>query len=220
MSTLTIYQWVTSCSAEKIRRALHHKKIAHETVNIDWFERSKLVELSGQTLVPIIKHGDQVIGPRTMKIMDYLEEKFPGPTLYPNDSRALCWMIDEYVESLLVMGCSAFLPAISAMIKEPEKRAAWEKDVVRITGRSTDALVKGYSSLMDQYGVHLRLWDSHFAKRKYFLGDEMSAADHSLYSNYWFQNNNPEWAAMVNSLKLPNLGAWADRMKSFLFTKI
>lgn len=209
MKKPTLYQFAVSCSAEKVRRALNHKRVEWETVEVNWFDRQSLVKVSGQKLVPIFVHDGNTVGPSSIEVLDFIEYNFEGPSIYPDESRGLCHMIDSYVEgSLFRMGLEIFFPAAAAVFKSD----AFNKDVVERMGKGPDELAALLPRNKEKYERHLAVWDQHFASRKYFLGDKESAADFILVSNYWFNTINPRFKEMVNSMRFTNVQRWAGRM--------
>jgi glutathione S-transferase len=217
MNKPTLYQFAVSCSAEKVRRALHHKQLEWETVEVDWFDRQNLVEVSGQKLVPIFVRNGSTVGPDSIGVLDFIEDNFEGPSLYPDHSRALCHMIDSYVEaSLFRMGLEVFFPAAAAVFKS----AAFNQDVVDRMGKNPSELDALLPRNRERYQRHLAIWDQHFATRRYFLGDKESAADFILISNYWFNAINPRFKEMVNAMGFTNVRRWADQMYRTWETKL
>ena len=209
MKKPTLYQFAVSCSAEKVRRALNHKGVEWETVEVNWFDRQNLIEVSGQKLVPILVHDAATVGPSSIEVLDFIEDNFDGPSIYPDDSRALCHMIDIYVEGTLFrMGLEIFFPAAAAIFKN----AAFDKDVVERMGKSPSELEALLAQNKKKYEPHIAIWDQHFANRKYFLGDKDSAADFILFSNYWFNTINPKFKEMVDSMRFTNVQRWARLM--------
>ena len=89
MKKPTLYQFAVSCSTEKVRRALNHKGVEWETIEVNWFDRQNLIKVSGQKLVPIFVHNGNAVGPSSIEVLDYIEDNFEGPSIYPDDSR-LC----------------------------------------------------------------------------------------------------------------------------------
>ena len=79
--SLTVYQLAPSPNSIKIRLALSFKKIPHEMVNIDPADRSKVIELSGQELTPVLVDDGKVVYD-SYGIMRYLDANFDGPKLY------------------------------------------------------------------------------------------------------------------------------------------
>jgi maleylpyruvate isomerase len=64
--------------------ALAHKGLEVESVVIDYADRSAVEEVSGQPLVPVIVDGGRVVAD-SARILEYLEEHYPDPPLYPDD---------------------------------------------------------------------------------------------------------------------------------------
>jgi glutathione S-transferase len=56
-----------------------------ESVVISYEDRSPVVKVSGQGLVPVLVDGDEVI-PDSIRILRYLEEKWPDPPLFPRET--------------------------------------------------------------------------------------------------------------------------------------
>jgi glutathione S-transferase len=209
MKKPTLYQFAVSCSAEKVRRALNHKQVEWETVEVNWFDRQSLIDVSGQKLVPIFIHDGNTIGPSSIEVLDFIEDNFEGPSIYPDDSRGLCHMIDSYVEgSLFRMGLEIFFPAAAAVFKSD----AFNRDVIERMGKGPGELQALLPQNKEKYQRHLAMWDQHFATRKYFLGDKESAADFILISNYWFNAINPRFKGMIDSMGFTNVQRWAGRM--------
>jgi glutathione S-transferase len=73
-----------STNVERVALAAGHKGVAIEWVNIDPEDRSPVEELSGQPLVPVLIAGDEVMSD-SPRILDWLEERFPEPSLLPHD---------------------------------------------------------------------------------------------------------------------------------------
>lgn len=217
MSTPKLFQFIYSCSSEKVRRALHHKGISWETTEVDWFDRKPVEAVSGQNLVPVFQHEGNTLGPVSIEILDYIEDNFDGPTLYPNGSRGFCHIMNEYDEKVLFgLGCKVFFPA-GAKVMNSE---AFEADVVRLMGCSSQQLWDDLPKVAEEYKSHFSWLDDMLASNKWLAGDELSAADHIIYSNYWFANNNPMFAEMTAQMGFKNLDGWAARMKEDYFTTL
>lgn len=72
-----------STNVERVSLALAHKSIPVEWVDVDPADRSAVVELSGQDLVPVLQadHGEIVVD--SMRIVAWLEKRRPDPPLWP-----------------------------------------------------------------------------------------------------------------------------------------
>lgn len=76
-----------STNADRIAIALAYKGVPYEEVAIDPADRSRVRELTGQELVPVLRDGDELIldSPR---ILEWIERRHPEPALLPADPAA------------------------------------------------------------------------------------------------------------------------------------
>lgn len=87
MSDITLWNLGPSPNNMKVRIALNYKGIPFETVEVDFAdeERAGVVEVSGQPLTPVIKHGDTVVYD-SCAILRYLDTNFRDtPSLFATD---------------------------------------------------------------------------------------------------------------------------------------
>jgi glutathione S-transferase len=76
-----------STNVERVALAAGHKGVPIEWIDIDPDDRSPAEELSGQPLVPVLVADDEVVSD-SPRILDWLEERFPEPSLLPRDRAA------------------------------------------------------------------------------------------------------------------------------------
>ena len=69
---------------ERVALAAGHKGLALDWIDIDPDDRSPVEAVSGQTLVPVLVDGDQVVCD-SPAIIEWLEERVPDPPLFPVD---------------------------------------------------------------------------------------------------------------------------------------
>jgi glutathione S-transferase len=83
---LRVYRIPFSTNVERVALAAGHKGVEIEWVDVDADDRSPVQAVSGQSLVPVLVADGEVLfdSPR---ILDWLEERFPEPPLYPSDPR-------------------------------------------------------------------------------------------------------------------------------------
>jgi glutathione S-transferase len=84
---LRLYRFRHSTNVERVALALAHKGLQVESVAVDPADRSKVREVSGQDLVPVLVDGDDVVADST-RIMRHLERRFPEPPLFPAEPAA------------------------------------------------------------------------------------------------------------------------------------
>ena len=73
-----------STNVERVALALAHKGLAVESIDIDPADRSRVREVSGQDLVPVLEDDGKVVVD-SMEIVRYLEEVHPARPLSPAD---------------------------------------------------------------------------------------------------------------------------------------
>ena len=82
--TLRVHRIPFSTNVERVSLLLAHKRLQAEWVDHDPTDRSELVRLSGQELVPVLEHDGSVLTDSPV-ILEYLEGRFPAPPLLPAD---------------------------------------------------------------------------------------------------------------------------------------
>jgi glutathione S-transferase len=82
---LRLYRARFSTNVERVALALAFKGLDVESVVISYEDCSQVVEVSGQGLVPVLVDDSEVI-PDSVRILRYLEEKWPEPRLFPRDA--------------------------------------------------------------------------------------------------------------------------------------
>jgi glutathione S-transferase len=73
-----------STNVERVALALAHKGLGVESIMIDYADRSPVIEVSGQGLVPVIDDRGTIVADSTA-ILRHLEEHYPEPPLFPRD---------------------------------------------------------------------------------------------------------------------------------------
>ena len=82
---LRLYRAPFSTNVERVSLALAYKGLEVESVEISYEDRSPVIEVSGQGLVPVLVDGDEVI-PDSTRILRHLEERRPDPPLFPREA--------------------------------------------------------------------------------------------------------------------------------------
>jgi glutathione S-transferase len=78
------YRIPFSTNVERVALAAGHKGIEIEWIDVDEADRSPVEAVSGQSLVPVLVHGDEVISDSPV-IVDWLEARVPEPALFPRE---------------------------------------------------------------------------------------------------------------------------------------
>lgn len=80
-----VYRVPFSTNVERVALAAGHKGVTVEWIDVDPDDRSPVEEISGQPLVPVLVTDDGDVLDDSPRILDWLEERFPEPPLYPAD---------------------------------------------------------------------------------------------------------------------------------------
>ena len=193
-----------STNVERVALALAHKSIAVDWVEVPDGDRSAVVELSGQELVPVLQadHGEVVVD--SMRIVDWLEKRRPDPPLWPAHParRAEVDVFLEWFDRVWKVAPNAI--AAEQARAEPDARA--------IHGHAED----------------LRHWLAIFEDlldgRAHLMGDQFGAADICAFPflKYGVQapaagDTDPFHAVLHEHLPIsgafPHLEAWIDRVE-------
>ncbi|MFW2367589.1 MAG: maleylacetoacetate isomerase [Desulforhopalus sp.] len=100
---LQLYSYFRSSAAYRVRIALNHKGVDYQQhpVNLVMGEQNTpdYLSINPQGLVPALKLADDTIITQSTAILEWLEEQYPEPSLYPHDpiiraqGRSLCNII-------------------------------------------------------------------------------------------------------------------------------
>jgi glutathione S-transferase len=198
---MILYRAPFSTNVERVALALAHKGLEVESVEISYDDRSPVIEVSGQGLVPVLVDGDKVIADST-RILRYVDAKWPDPPLFPRDAarRAeLDVFLDWFNEVWKVPP--------NAMEAELERASPDERRIEELSGRMRMSLDR-FEALLDG--------------RDHLFGDDFSAADCAAFPflKYAKQRDPADdelfHRILEEHLHLdgthPRLSAWIDRV--------
>jgi glutathione S-transferase len=198
---LRLYRAPFSTNVERVALALAFKGLAVESVVISYEDRSPVVEVSGQGLVPVLVDGSEVI-PDSVRILRHLEAKWPDPPLFPRDvaRRAeLAVFLDWFNE--------VWKPAPNAIEAELERAEPDEERIAVHTARMRASRGR-FEAMLDG--------------RDHLFGDDFSAADCAAFPFLKYGKlRDPEddelfHRILEDNLRLddnhPRLSDWIDRV--------
>lgn len=199
---ITLYRAPFSTNVERVALALAHKGFEVESVVISYADRSPVIEVSGQPLVPVIVDEGTVIADST-RILRYLEERRPDPPLFPRDPARRAEL-------------DVFLEWFNEVWKEAPNEIEEE-------------LEKAIAPRIDLRSGQMRAWLDVFESLldgRDFLFGELSAADCAAFPflKYGAGLREPDddelfHRVLEDHLRLdgayPRLAAWIERMNRF-----
>jgi glutathione S-transferase len=156
---ITLYRAPFSTNVERVAIALALKRLEVESVVISYEDRSPVVAVSGQGLVPVIvDHGEVVAD--SVRILRHLEERYPEPPLFPAEPAGRA-EVDVFLEWFN----EVWKVAPNAMEAELAKEAPDAQRVAELSARMR-ATLPLFEGLLDG--------------REHLFG-ELSAADLAAY---------------------------------------
>jgi len=81
---MRVYRIPFSTNVERVALALAHKRLSVEWVDVPADDRTEVVRVSGQELVPVLEEHGRVVAD-SEAILRYLEERHPQPPLWPRE---------------------------------------------------------------------------------------------------------------------------------------
>jgi len=197
---LTFYYASGSPYAWRVWLALEHKQLTYDLQTMSFsagdLRTPEFLAINPRHRVPALV--DDVFSLyESAAIVEYLDEKYPGPTLFPGDTqqraivRRLVREADEYF-------ADAMDELLHEILFKPQEK--W----------SAERIQRGRQRLADELAV----WEG--LVRDDFVAGPVSAADYTLYPMVALtlrcDKKKPDLA--VNSLVGPRLSAWMERIEA------
>jgi maleylacetoacetate isomerase len=197
---ITLYRAPFSTNVERVAIALALKGLDVESVVISYEDRSPVVSVSGQALVPVIVDDGEVVAD-SVRILRHLDERYPEPPLFPAVASARA-EVDVFLEWFN----EVWKVAPNAMEDELEKEAPDEALVAELSGRmrATLALFEGLLDGRDHLFGELSAADlAAYPFLKYSVGRD--PADDELFHRLLAEH-------LKLDGKYPRLRAWITRI--------
>lgn len=200
---LRIYRIPFSTNVERVALALGHKGVEVEWVDVDPDDRTPVVAVSGQELVPVLVDGDLVLSDSPV-ILEYVEGRFPEPALFPAHPARRAEI-------------RAFLDWFNQLWKRPPNLIAAEEqkpepDRARI------------AELEQRIAAALPRFEDLLAGREFLFGDELTVADVTVfpflkYAVLWEEGDEHRFHEILRDAmpldgRYPRLEAWLHRMNA------
>ena len=197
---ITLYRAPFSTNVQRVAIALALKGLGVESVVISYEDRSPVVAVSGQGLVPVIVDDGEVVAD-SVRILRHLEERYPEPPLFPAEA-----VRRAEVDLFLEWFNEVWKVAPNAMEVELEKPSPDEARVAELSGRmrATLPLFEGLLDGRDHLFGELSAADLvAYPFLKYGLSRE--AADDELFHRLLAEH-------LKLDSKYPRLRAWIARI--------
>ena len=197
---LVFYYGSGSPFAWRVWLGLEHKRIPYEQKTVSFsggdLRKPEYAAVNPRQKVPAIV-DDAFALYESDAILEYLDEKYPAPKLFPGDTQQRALTRRMIREADLYFG-GAMDAVIDEVLFKPQ--AEWD----------TDAIAKGRAAMAKE----LALWES--LMRGDYLAGELSAADFTLYPlvalSLRSEKKKPD--IDLRSIIGPKVAAWMKRIES------
>ncbi|HXV23896.1 MAG TPA: glutathione S-transferase family protein [Alphaproteobacteria bacterium] len=175
---MQLYSGPLSLFSRKVEIALNEKRLPFERVMVPFSQAAGyspkhpvVLAANPKAQVPVLVDGDLTLFDSTL-ILEYLEDAYPEPPLYPGDAkmRARCRLLELEADEILLQPVRLLMYRTEPAHTDHARRQSQEAD-----GRRAEAALK------DHYGKLQAI----LAKKDYFCG-AFSVADIALFMTLLF----------------------------------
>lgn len=176
---LTVFQEPFSHWCVKVRKILDYKHIRYESKTVSYHDKRELMKATGQDYVPaIVEDGEIVTYPN---IPDFLEHLSPTPSIFPDGTRAVAKLIENWthyrLEEIVWRYCVTDFPK------------TFEDDLERWVFVEIQELKRGPLELMatrrtgfkEDMETHFQMLDDMLRSSKFLLTGAPSLADFAVF---------------------------------------
>ena len=190
---MKVYSSPFSTNCERVALAAGHKGVDIEWIEVPYDDRAEVERVSGQSLVPVLVDGDEVLYDSPV-IMRRLDERFPQAPLWPADEARRAEM-------------DVFVDWFNRLWKRPPNLIAAGEDAAKYGPRITESL---------------DLFESLLAGRDYLFGDfgaaDIVAFPFLKYAVLWDDGDEQEFHRILQRwLPIdghPRVEAWIHRVRA------
>lgn len=219
MPELILHHYAGSPFGEKIRSILGYKRLSWRSVLIPpTLPRSRLALLTGDyRRTPVLQVGAHVYCD-TRCIANFLERKFPEPTLFPNGSRFASDLMAFWAEPrmFVAMAPLRFRRAedVEGLFQGSTDTASFVADRAPFMEGALDVsrIAELAPAAWDQVEIFLGVLERKLEEgESYLSGSCPSLADFAAYHLVWWLDHGPRIAEILD--QRPRVCSWLQRMK-------
>ncbi len=201
---LTFFQEPFSHWCVKAKKIMDYKKIKYATKNVGYHDKRELIKATGQDYVPTIVNDGQIV--TYPDIPDFLEKLQPNPTIYPNGTKALTKVIENWahyrLEEIVWRYSVADFPKT---FKDDLERWVFVElqEAKRGPLELMEARRPGFKADME---AHFQIIEDMLNEHRFLVAEKLSLADFAVFGAVnplrYSGNQFPE--------KFPKLHAWYE----------
>ena len=214
----------------KARAYLRYKGIDFEEVlTTPEVYKSVVVGRTGVAMIPVLVSPDDIAVQDTSEIIDFLEERFPEPPVYPAGPRQglAARLLELYGDEWLVIPAMHYRWAYNFdfVIREfgkvrapdatPEEQSAIGEEASKffrgslpflgVTEKSAPAIEASYEALLKDL-------DRHFGVYDFLFGSRPSIGDFGLFGPLYAHLYRDPWSGDLMKRIAPNVARWVERL--------
>lgn len=218
----------------KVRAYLRFKKIPYEEVlSTAEVYRNIIIPRTGVGFIPVLISDDDQALQDTTEIIDYLEARYPDPSIYPETAsqRLVALLLEVYGDEWLVnpamhyrwniqenrqFALGEFGRTSAPDLSAHEQLALGEKlskpfagalAPLGITERSAPAIAQSYLALLADL-------DRHFQDHPFLLGNRPSIGDYGLIGPLYAHLYRDPYSGRLMKEKAAHVAEWIERMNN------
>jgi glutathione S-transferase len=223
----TLYGGAISLYTGKARAYLRYRNVPYVEQPIN----AKVMQKIGYFMIPVLGTPEGELVQDTTEIIDYLENRFEGPSIYPEDpaQKLAALLIEVYGDEWLVIPAMhyrwkhnrdfilmEFGRGTAPDASPAEQYAAGEKvsapfsgslPLLGITPETEPAIETWYEEMLTQLNTHL-------ANREYLFGSRPSIGDYGLMGPLYAHNYRDPWSGDLMRRIAPNVARWVGMMNT------
>lgn len=236
-AAVRLYALPHSLYSGKVRAYLRYKRIPYQEVTATLrVYRSFIVPRTGVRYIPVIRTLDDVVVQDSTDIIDFLEQRYPQPSVYPATprQRLVALLLELYGDEWLLLPAMHYrwsFPQESEHTREVLEQfglllsphaPAWLRRAfggrmcrpfrgalprLGITPHTIPALEAWYEEFLDRMNAH-------FAVHPYLLGGRASIGDFGLMGPLYAHLGRDLYPKRLMQTRAPHVAAWVERMNS------
>jgi glutathione S-transferase len=209
---ITLYQYEMSPFCTKVALILRFKQIAHEIVEVPISKSASVKTYSSTSKLPVIEHRGRCSDGST-EIAQYLEEHFPTPGLVLENAqdRAQCHIYEDWADESL----NFYMMKLCWL---PQNRRRWATELAKHdTGLwrwlISTFIARATLNILDKQGIgrksetdaladldrHMCAIAARLDEGGFLVGEQLSLADISVYSQLFWVGKNPEGRKAISA---------------------
>lgn len=203
---ILLYDEVYSPYCAKVRKLMDYKGLRYRTIPVPYHDKVRLLRDTGQDYVPFLRDGRK--GVPWTEAVDHLESIRPEPSAYPNDTRAICkvlesWEYDWFEDRVWAL----VAPFLERRFKDPVERWNFTETWERVYG-PFDETRKDPTSVWKTLHPSFAMLEECLRTRDYLVTDVPTAFDFGIYGNFHAM----AYAGVRLPPRYPKLRTWYRRI--------